>query len=193
MVVKDVAVCGKRHHLDERLIIGKRKGIKDAVVSLTGIQGGKSLATLGSNFVIGQKDCAYEPHMLLVPVHAQVQILNDDQVLHNIHTFSKVNPPMNLAQPKFKRKLEVSFSEPEKIPVRCDIHAWMNTWIVVVDHPYHALTDEEGNFMLEGVPPGTYTLTCWQELLGEQSREVTISEGSDLKVEFEYEELERRS
>jgi len=192
LVVKDVDVCGKTDHYDERLKIGKRNGIQHAVVSLTDIKNGKPLQVLGTEFVLDQRDCSYQPHVLLVPVNTPVQILNNDGILHNIHTFSKKNRPVNLAHPKYKEKLEMVFKHPEKISVKCDVHGWMSAWIVVVGHPYYAITDADGRFSLDGIPAGTYTVTSWHELLGEQSAQVTVEAGASVSLELKYPRDQRR-
>lgn len=186
LVVKDVEICAKTTHYDERLIVGANDGIRNAVISLSSVEGGKPLSTLGRDFFIDQKECRYEPHILIAPVHTPVQFLNNDGILHNIHTFSSKNTPVNLAQPQFKKKLEMIFNEPENISIKCDVHGWMSAWIIVVDHPYFTLSDSEGNFSLTDVPPGTYTIKCWQELLGEQSAHVTVQEDKTVEVRFNY-------
>jgi plastocyanin len=145
-VTKDVAVCGKEGHVDESLVVGANKGIKDVVVSIKGVKQGKSMEALGASFVLDQKVCAYRPHVLVLPVNKPVKILNSDGILHNIHTYSKKNPAKNIAQPKFKKELTETFAQPEVIAVKCDVHGWMSAWIVVVDHPYYAVTDENGKF-----------------------------------------------
>ena len=185
LVVKDAAVCGKINHVDERLTVSGNGGIKNAVVYLSTITGGKSLTELGSAFVLDQQVCAYQPHVLIAPVNTPIQILNSDGVLHNIHSFSAKNPPINLAQPAFKKKMEISFSTPEAIAVKCDVHGWMSAWIFVVGHPYYALTDDEGRFVLTDIPAGTYTVHCWQEILGEQTAQVTVGAGETVQT-FRY-------
>ncbi len=191
LVVKDVAVCGKQTHFDESLVVGRQHGIPNAVVHLTGVVGGQFRAALGSRFILDQKGCAYRPHVLLVPVDSMLQILNSDGILHNIHTFSTVNPPVNVAQPRFKKQLNMVFHQPEKISVKCDVHGWMSAWIVAVDQPYYAITDREGRFTLSQIPPGTYTVTCWQERLGEQTAQVTITTGGSATLDFHYPSKEK--
>jgi hypothetical protein len=174
LIVKDVAVCGKTTHTDERLIVGKGGGIRNAVVSVVGVKNGKQPRTSGRDFVLEQKSCSYVPHVLLLPVGATLRILNEDGVLHNIHSFSTLNKPFNIAQPKILRELKRSFTVPERIALRCDVHGWMNAWVIVTGDAYQALTDDEGNFEISGIPPGRYTVKCWQEELGEQSAEITV-------------------
>lgn len=186
LVVKDVEVCSRVEHHDDRLSIGKGNGIQDAVISLMNVKGGRSMEKLGTEFVLDQRNCAYSPHVLLAPVNTPIRILNDDGILHNIHTFGKKNRPVNLAQPKSTEELQLTFKRPERVPVKCDVHGWMSAWIVVVDNPYYVVTDSEGKFTLDGIPAGTYTVTCWQESLGEQSAQVEIEEEVPVTLEFQY-------
>jgi plastocyanin len=174
-VTKDVAVCGKEGHVDESLVVGANKGIKDVVVSIKGVKQGKSMDALGASFVLDQKVCVYRPHVVLVPVNKPLKILNSDGILHNIHTYGKKNPAKNIAQPKFKKEITETFAQPEVIPVKCDVHGWMSAWIVVVDHPYYAVTDADGKFTIADVPAGTYTVEYWQEKLGTQTKQVTVA------------------
>jgi hypothetical protein len=185
-VTKDVAICGKSDHLDESLVVGAGGGIKDVIVSVTNVKGGKSLEAMGTQFVLDQKGCAYVPHVSLLPVNKPLQILNSDGILHNIHSFSTKNTPVNLPQPKFKKKLEKAFTATENISVKCDVHGWMSAWVMVVDHPYHAVTDASGKFTITDVPPGTYTVEFWQEALGKQTTQVTVAAGATATLNFKY-------
>jgi len=71
--------------------------------------------------------------------------------------------------------IELTFPVAERVKVQCDMHGWMSAWIVVADHPYHAITDETGAFVLSHVPPGTYTVEIWQEALGSRREVVTVA------------------
>jgi len=188
MVIKDVKVCAEIDHYDDRLVVGIDGGINNVVVSLDSVKGGKSLDSLGTEFVLDQKVCAYNPHILIVPVNRQIKILNSDGILHNIHTYCKLNPPLNIAQPRFKNKLKLTFEKPEKVQVRCDVHGWMSAWFIVAEHAYYTVTDSAGRFSLRGVPPGTYTLNIWQELLGEKSVQLTVKAGEESELNFAFEE-----
>jgi hypothetical protein len=186
IVVKDRDVCGKTDHYDERLLVGKTSGIQNSVVSLTKVRGGKPLSTMGTDFVLDQKGCRYSPRILLLPINQDVRILNNDGILHNIHTFCTKNRPVNIAQTKFQKELKMKFKVPERTQAKCDVHGWMTAWLVIVDHPYHSLTNQEGKFRLTDIPPGTYTVSCWHELLGEQTTQVTVEAGSTATVDFRY-------
>ena len=115
---------------------------------------------------------------------ARVKILNSDGVLHNIHTFSTANPPINKAQPKFKKEMVEKLEKPELVKVQCDAHSWMHGWIFVTENPT-AVTDGNGAFKLENVPPGKHKVEVVHPVLGKQTKEVEVKAGQDTKVAFE--------
>ncbi|MBI4514851.1 MAG: hypothetical protein HY699_03420 [Deltaproteobacteria bacterium] len=182
-ITKDKDVCGVTPKTEEALVVGKGGGLKNAVVSIASISKGKALDA--TKPVLDQKGCQYSPHVLLVPAGVSVDITNNDGILHNIHTYSKKNPPLNLAQPKFKKVMQQKFDQPEIFEVRCDAHGWMNGWFVIQDHPYYAVTDDSGAFKLTDVPAGEYELKVWHEKLGEKTQKVTVAAKGEAKASFE--------
>jgi len=182
-VNKDKEVCALTPKVSKELVVGSDGGIQWAVVSLTNISKGKAFDA--AKPVLDQKGCEYLPHVTLVPVNVQLDITNDDGILHNIHTDSKKNPPVNIAQPKFKKTVNASFAQPEAIKATCDVHGWMKGWIIAMDHPYYAVTDEKGTFKLTDVPPGDYEIKVWQEKLGESTQKVTVTAGGAATANFE--------
>lgn len=180
-VTKDNEKCGIEK-LAEDLVVSSDRGIKNAVVGLPGLKG--KMVKPHKNPVIDQKGCVFDPHVLVVPAGATVDILNNDGVLHNFHTYSVKNAPVNKAQPRFKKKMSETFSQPETFEVNCDAHSWMEGWIVVADHPA-TTTDASGMFKLTGVPPGNHALEIWHETLGKMTKQVTVAEGEETEVRIE--------
>ncbi len=185
-VTKDTQVCGKVEHLDESLVVGANGGVKNVIVSIKSIKSGKGLETLGTSFVLDQKGCMYSPHVSIVPVNAPVKVLNPDGILHNIHTYSQKNPPFNKSQPQFKKEMTATFANAEMVTAKCDVHGWMGASIMVVDHPYHVITDANGAFKLADVPAGTYTVEFWQEKLGTKTAQVTVAAGQAATLNFAF-------
>ncbi len=182
-VNKDNQACGDEKKSEE-LVVGADRGIQWAVVSLAGAKG--PAPKPAQKLTLDQKGCHFQPHVLLVPAGAEVDILNNDGVLHNIHTFATANPSINKAQPKFKKVMTEKFGEkPEIIKVQCDAHSWMMGWAVVMGHPYYAVTDASGAFKLDNVPPGKHTVEVWHESLGKMTKEVEVKAGAPTKVTFE--------
>ena len=181
-VSKDKEVCGKNPKVDQSLVVNNGN-LANAVVTITDIKTGKKIDA--KKVTLDQKGCEYQPHVLAFPVGTTVEILNPDGILHNVHSYSKANSPFNMAQPKFKKTLDVKIDKPEAIEVKCDVHGWMHGWLVATESPYVAVTDNSGNFKLTDVPAGSYTMEVWHEKLGKNTQKVTVKAKEDAKVSFE--------
>lgn len=181
-VSKDKEVCGKTAKTDPSLVVSNGN-LVNAVVSITDIKTGKKIEA--KKIKLTQKDCEYHPHVLAFPAGSTVEIENPDGILHNIHSYSKVNPAFNMAQPKFKKTMEQKIEKPEVINIKCDVHGWMSGWLVATESPYVAVTDNSGAFKLTDVPAGTYNVEVWHETLGKTSQKVTVKGKEEAKVNFE--------
>jgi plastocyanin len=182
---RDTQVCGKGDHVSDEMVVGADKGIGYAVVSLKNVDGGRMNAQ--ASVILDQQGCRFQPHVVLIPRGATLEILNNDKILHNVRTTSKKNPPFNKAQPKFLKKIKHTFkAAPEKIKVQCDAHSWMSAWIVVQEHPFYAVTDASGQFTLTDVPAGTYTIESWHEKLGAQTATVTVPATGTVTADFTF-------
>ena len=93
-----------------------------------------------------------------------VIIKNSDGTLQNIHSMANNNPQFNFAMPQVVKEKETKFTKTEDpFYIKCDVHPWMKTWVGIFDHPYFAVTDENGNYKIENVPSGEYEIIAWQE------------------------------
>lgn len=186
VVGHDLEVCDQEPKFEESLIVATgTAGLQNVVAWLSDITEGKAWEE-GDPTELNQIGCRFDPHVLIVPAGETFHIVNSDGILHNIHTKSSENRPINKAQPRLLKRLNITFRRPDILRVRCDVHNWMEAWISVAAHPYYAVTDENGTFELEDVPPGTYTLNLWHETLGMQTRQVVVATGSGAKVDVEY-------
>ncbi len=182
-ITKDKEVCGKVEHLSEDLIVGSDKGIANVVVMLTNIKKGKKWPA--GKPTLDQKGCDYQPHVLVIPTGAEVEIKNDDGILHNIHTVSTKNPSLNRAQPKFKKVMTAKFDKSEIVKVACDVHNWMLGWFVVSDDPYVAVTNAQGQFEIKDIPAGSYKVEIWHEKLGKETKDVSVKAGEAVALNLE--------
>ncbi len=182
-VTRDKKVCGKETKFTESLIVAKDGGVQNVVVHLTDIKKGKKFE-VPSAFAIDQRGCQFRPHVSIVPAGKSFVLINSDGILHNFRTTGTINPILNKAQPKFKKRLKIKIDKPEIIRINCDVHEWMKGWLVVAQHPYYSLTDDTGSFEIANIPPGTYTLELWHETLGKQTRKVTVKAKQKTKVSF---------
>jgi Carboxypeptidase regulatory-like domain len=177
-VNKDNEVCGQEKKIAD-VAVGAGGGVGSAVVTVSDAKGAKPAKPA----VLDQKGCEFHPNVLVM-APGEVKILNSDGVLHNIHTFSTANPPINKAQPKFKKEMVEKLEKPELIKVQCDAHSWMLGWIYVTENPT-AVTDANGAFKLENVPPGKHKVEVVHPVLGKQTKDVEVKAGQDTKVAFE--------
>ena len=183
-VSNDSEACGIERTV-QPVQVGPDRGLADAVVSLVDARQG-SLLDVASPPTLDQRRCTFSPRVLLAPTGVPVRVLNSDPLTHNVHTAAFENRSVNHSQPSGLEVIELNFDVAEKVKVKCDLHPWMSAWIVVVDHPYHAITSETGSFELSNVPPGDYVLETWHETLGTSRRAVTVrgNETLDLRVDL---------
>ena len=187
---KDQKTCGHEGVKSEALIVSSGGAIKNAVVTITKIPNGKKFDR-SANVVIDQKGCVFSPHVSVVPAGSTIELLNSDDVMHNLHSWSMKNTAFNEGVAG-GGKLPKKFEFAETIKITCDVHKWMTSWLIVQDNPYYALTDESGSFEIEGVPAGTYKLQAWQESLGKTTQDVTVKAGASTTADFELQKKKKR-
>jgi len=137
--------------------------------------------------VIDQQGCQYHPHVFGIQAGQPLKIVNSDGTLHNIHALPKQNAEFNIGQPFKGMETMKKFDKPE-VPVRfkCDVHKWMGAYAGVVNHPFYAVTNDQGTFEIKNLPPGTYVIEAWQEKYGPQTQTVTISGSESKTVDFSF-------
>ena len=136
---------------------------------------------------LDQTGCRYTPHVLGVRVGQPLDISNSDETMHNVHALAKVNRDFNFGQPIKGKTDRKTFDYPEvMVTLKCDVHSWMNAYVGVVNHPYFAVTANEGSFTLRDVPAGTYTIEAWHEKLGTQTQTVTLAEKGSKNISFTF-------
>jgi plastocyanin len=183
---KDTEVCGTTERVAGDVVIGADRGIKNVIVSLTNAPATEMDTTVKG--MVDQKGCMFTPRVVQVAVGAPMVFLNNDNIFHNIHTSATANLPINKAQPGFMKRLSETFTQPEIFEVACDVHSWMKGWIIVQEHPYYAVTDDNGTFTLPNVPAGTYTLRYRHETFGEQTAEVTVADQKTTVADIRFSE-----
>jgi hypothetical protein len=184
-ITKDQQICDpastKTRDL-ERLIVGPQGGVANTVVFLKNISSGKAIDIPTRNRFLDQKHCRYEPHILLVPAKAALQMRSSDAVLHTVHMDGAAT--YNLPFPFPNQVISRDMPAVGLVNLKCNGgHLWMNAEMLVVPHPYYAVTDESGKFALSDVPPGEYEIVAWHEGWGVARQEGTFDVLTERRVE----------
>jgi plastocyanin len=136
--------------------------------------------------LLDQNGCVYLPHVLGVMAGQDITIKNSDGLLHNINASPTEQRGFNTSQPVAMETTR-SFGTPEvMVPLRCDVHGWMNAYVGVLDHPYHSVSNGSGAFDLSTLPPGDYVIEAWHERYGTQTQNVTVTTGETAEVTFTF-------
>jgi hypothetical protein len=176
--------CGRLHTqpvTTRYYVVSTNGGLADTFVFIRSGLEGKRFATPSTPVLIDQTGCLYQPYIVGAMVKQKINFKNSDPVLHNIHPTpaSRGNREINKAQSPGAPLLGISFDAPE-LPVRikCDVHPWMFTYAYIVDHPFFAVTDQDGNFTITNVPPGNYTLEAIHRKAGSVTSGVEVKNGT---------------
>jgi hypothetical protein len=129
--------------------------------------------------------------MLVMRAGQPLKIRNSDDTLHNIHPRPQANAEFNIGQPRqgmeSLREGDKTFNKPEiMIPVGCDVHPWMRAYISVLEHPFFAVTKDDGTFEIKGLPAGEYELEAMHGKLKGQAQKVTVKDGEAATLNFTY-------
>ena len=172
-ITKDPQICdpdSKKIRDLERLIVGPDGGVANTIVYLKNVASGKAFDLPPQRRHLDQKHCRYIPHILLVPENEILTMQSSDATLHTIHMDGAAS--FNLPFPFTDRPTSRIMSTPGLVHLRCNGgHVWMNAEMMVVPHPYYAVTDESGEFEFTDVPPGTYQIVAWHEGWGVLGKE----------------------
>lgn len=133
---------------------------------------------------IDQRKETFVPHVLAITVGTTVDFPNNDVTFHNVFSLSKVKP-FDLGRYAAGRSKSVTFDRPGIVRVFCDIHSHMSAFILVFSHRFFAVTDDRGHYAIDDVPPGTYTVSVWNEATKGESRSVIVpATGEDVTADF---------
>lgn len=158
--------------------------LANVFVRLTDVSGAPAPT---GNVELDQEHCRYHPHVMGIQTNQPLLIHNSDDLLHNINVTPTENRGFNISQPRAGIESTQRFSVPEvMIPVRCDVHGWMNAYIGVVDNPYFAVSAADGTFTIENVPAGDYVMEAWHEEYGTMTANVSVAAQATADVSFDY-------
>jgi plastocyanin len=157
---------------------------RQAVVYLETAPRGAFEEKEGARATLDQKNENFVPHILAIATGTTVDFRNDDKTYHNVFSLSKPKP-FDLGRYAAGETKSVRFDRPGIVRVFCEIHSHMSAFIVVFAHRFFSMTNSEGEYRIEGVPPGTYTVSVWHAAFGSESKTVRIPEGGgEVEVDF---------
>jgi plastocyanin len=170
-------------------VVGADSGLGNVVVYIKAGLEGKTFTPPTEPAVVDQTGCAYEPYVTAVMASQTISIKNSDPVLHNVNAQPKVNTGFNFAQATQGQKNDKSFPKPEMgIKFACNVHPWMLSYVSVLENPFFAVSDKDGNFKISGdLPDGKYTLAAFHQKGGEVTKEIEVKGGKatqSFEIEF---------
>lgn len=183
-------VCKSAHQsgfFGQNVVVNSNQTLKNVFIYIKEGLKETSFPAPAQPAVLDQKGCWYVPRVLGTQAGQKLQIVNSDATLHNVHALAKQNPEFNLGMPLQGMKLEKTFSNPEvMVKFKCDVHPWMSAYVGVLPHPFFSVTDDQGAFRFDNVPPGEYVVEAWHETYGTKSQKVTVAGDGTSETNFQF-------
>lgn len=182
-----VRLRGEDPLMTEHLILGEGQTMANVIVRVASNLPDKEHPVPTEPVILSQHGCQYSPHVFAMQKGQSIKFQNPDGINHNVHLMPVKNKEMNraMANADVTFTYEAEFAE-EPFTIKCDVHSWMKAYCAVFDHPYFDVTGIDGTFSIEGLPPGTYDIEVWHEVLKTQTATVTITEEAGATVDFDY-------
>ncbi len=185
---RDCRALHEEDVLTENTVVNDNGTLRWAFVYVKDGLGDRTFDPPAEEVTFDQRGCMYDPHVFGVQVGQIVRIINSDTFLHNVNSQpDERSNKFNFGMPVQGMEKEQKFRTAEvMVKIRCDVHGWMGAYAGVLDHPYFAVSGDDGSFSLTGLPAGTYTLEAWHETLGTQTMEVTVGDGEAATADFTF-------
>ncbi len=181
-------VCQQQHSTpvtSEEVVVNNGMLKNVFVYVKSGLQGSFPAPT--APVALNQTGCWYEPHVFGIQISQPLDIVNNDSTLHNVNAKPTSNQPFNVAQPVKGMKTTKKFTKPEvMVNFKCNVHPWMHAFAGVVDHPFFAVSGQDGSFAIKNLPAGTYMIEAWHEKYGTQNQTVTVADGETKTVDLMF-------
>lgn len=154
-----------------------------AVVYLKEVNGNKGFSPSGSRPSMASENMRFTPEVLPVLAGTSVVFPNNDDMIHNAFSISEAKK-FDFGRYGYGEENSALFDKPGLVSVYCKIHPKMAGYILVLSNPYFTVTDKEGNYSLEGVPAGNYTLVCWFPYGDSQEKKVDLTQETKAEADF---------
>lgn len=190
-IFKDQKICGRMHR-DIPLVQASGDGLLNTVVYLEDISSGKPFRAASKKITINQLGCRFIPHLSVMANGGEIEIINSDTILHNIHMYEIVGATnfsaFSVSQPERGDMVtkHIDLKRSVGMRVMCDAHDFMRGFVFVSRNPYYAIVDGDGEFFIDNVPPGTYSIKSWHGTLGDKKASVSIQPNGVVEIDFFY-------
>jgi hypothetical protein len=168
---------------DESTVVNIDGTLKNVVIY---VKDGPNVAADAPPLTMDQKGCRYLPHVLAAHTDQPIDVTSHDATMHNIDVQASINPPQNFSESFVDATYRLSFAKPEMIHVKCDVHPWMSAYLCIFDHPFFAVTGDDGKFRIPRLPAGSYTLIAWHERYGSLEQSFTVTDDKPADVIFDF-------
>ena len=183
--------CNKTPMKEETVVVNANKTLKNVLVRITKGLTGAPPPPPATQAIIEQHECMYRPRVQGIVAGQPLVIKNTDGTTHNVHTYKGSTTLFNQAQIAGSAPFEKTFKDDMALlKFKCDIHPWMIGWVSVTNHPYFAITGDDGSFEIKNVPAGSYTVEAWQEKLGSKEMQVTVAADKPAAAKFAFDGTE---
>ncbi len=182
-VFKSRSFCGATV-ANETLLVGADGRLRNAAVILRPLSGG--IVAQPKKLVLDNQHCAFTPHVQVAPRGSELLLKNSDPILHTVHARLGRETLFNVGLPKW-RQVTKRLDRVGVIKIDCDVlHTWMSAVIIVTDSPYSYVSNEKGEFQMDGIPAGSYEIEIWHERLGRQLQRIFVRDNgtTDVNVVF---------
>jgi len=180
-----MVTCGDHKiPITNQSVILKNGGLDNVIIYLKNAPPPATTGTLAPA-LLDQKQCAYVPHIVTLCTGQTLTVINSESLLHNVHMFPELNPPVNFGMNNVS-STNVVFKKAEIFHVKCDVHPWMAAWIAVFDHPWFTVSSNGGKFVIPHVPAGPHTFVAWHERFGELEQTVTVTTDQAREITFNF-------
>jgi plastocyanin len=182
--------CARQHSappMSEEVVLNADSTLKNVFVWVKAGLPDQKWPAPSARVKIDQVRCVYVPHVAGAMVGQEIEFTNSDPTNHNIHPLPMTNREWNTSQPPQGDAVVRSFEKAEiGIPVKCNVHPWMRTYINVSPHPFFTVTGDAGTFEIKGLPAGEYTLEAWHEKFGAQEIKIKVGAGETKAADFHF-------
>ncbi len=183
------ASCARLHPngvSSEDVVTDANGALQNVIVFIADGLGDRTFEPPNQPAVIEQKGCMYQPHVIAMRANQKLEVINEDPTTHNIHPQPANNREWNKAQLPGTTVEDTFAREEIAIPVKCNVHPWMRSYVAVFKHPYFVVTGKDGSFDLGDLPPGAYTLKAWHEKVGTATQQIKIGPNETRKIQFVF-------